>query len=141
MRGLLTGPGVKAIGIVREAGRMQIFLVEALWGAVRPPFRWQFIISQTHFLGVRSWLVILLTGLFAGMVLAMQGARTLRMFGSEGLLGSGVALGLITELGPVLSALMVAGRGGSAISASATARQMRACNSSENAGRVCSASR
>ena len=61
--------------------------------------------------------VILFTGAFTGMVLGLQGYYTLRKFGSEGLLGSAVALSLIRELGPVLAALMVIGRAGSAICA------------------------
>jgi len=61
--------------------------------------------------------VILFTGAFTGMVLGLQGYYTLRKFGSEGLLGSAVAVSLIRELGPVLTALMVIGRAGSAICA------------------------
>jgi phospholipid/cholesterol/gamma-HCH transport system permease protein len=62
-------------------------------------------------------LVILLTGSFTGMVLALQLFYILRKFGSEALLGPGIALSLIRELGPVLSALMVTGRAGSALTA------------------------
>jgi len=62
-------------------------------------------------------LVILLTGSFTGMVLALQLFYILRKFGSEALLGPGIALSLIRELGPVLSALMVTGRAGSALAA------------------------
>jgi len=117
LTGLISLVGGKTLRLVQEAGRIQIFLVQALLRAVVPPYRWSFILAQTHFLGVRSWLVILLTALFTGMVLAYQGAYTLRLFGGEGLLGSGVALGLIRELAPVLSALMVTGRAGSAMAA------------------------
>jgi len=62
-------------------------------------------------------LVIFLTGAFAGMVLSLQGFYTLNRFGSAALLGPMVALSLIKELGPVLTALMVTGRAGSAITA------------------------
>ncbi len=61
--------------------------------------------------------VIIFTGAFTGMVLGLQGYNTLTKFGADGLLGSAVALSLIRELGPVLSALMVTGRAGSAICA------------------------
>ena len=62
-------------------------------------------------------LVIILTGSFTGMVLALQLFYILRKFGSEALLGSGIALSLLRELGPVLSALMITGRAGSALTA------------------------
>ena len=63
------------------------------------------VVRQVHFIGARSAFVILFTGLFTGMVLGLQGYYTLRKFGSEGFLGSAVALSLIRELGPVLTAL------------------------------------
>src|SRR2546426_5582104 len=75
------------------------------------------VLKQIHFIGVKSLFVIVLTGSFTGMVLGLQGYYSLRKFGAEGLLGSAVALSLIRELGPVLSALMVTGRAGSAITA------------------------
>jgi phospholipid/cholesterol/gamma-HCH transport system permease protein len=70
-----------------------------------------------EFIGTKSLLVIGFTAAFTGMVLALQGYHTLTKFGSEGWLGSAVGLTLIRELGPVLSALMVTGRAGSAIAA------------------------
>jgi len=74
-------------------------------------------VKQIHFIGVKSVFVIVLTAAFTGMVLALQGFYTLRKFGSEGVLGSLVALALIRGLGPVLSALLVTGRAGSALTA------------------------
>jgi len=68
-------------------------------------------------IGTLSIFVIIFTGAFTGMVLGLQGYHTLSKFGAEGALGSAVALSLIRELGPVLSALMVTGRAGSAICA------------------------
>jgi len=66
---------------------------------------------------MKSVFVICLTGAFTGMVLGFQGYYSLTMFGSEGFLGSAVALSLIRELGPVLAAIMITGRAGSAITA------------------------
>ncbi len=109
--------GAQTIGAVQEAGRLQIFILQALSGVFRPPFRWGMTVVQMHFLGVRSLTVILMTAAFTGMVLGVQGYYTLTKFGSEAMLGSGVALSLIRELGPVLSALMVTGRAGSAMAA------------------------
>jgi phospholipid/cholesterol/gamma-HCH transport system permease protein len=102
---------------LEQAGRMGIFLAACLLNVLRPPYKLGPIVRQIHFIGSRSTFVILFTGSFTGMVLALQGYYTLRKFGSEGLLGAAVALSLIRELGPVIAALMVVGRAGSAICA------------------------
>ncbi len=109
--------GTAGLGLVTYLGRFGIFMGQALAFVFMPPLKWRRIIQQMHFIGVRSLLVIVLTGLFTGMVLALQGYYTLSQYGSEGFLGSAVALSLLTELGPVLSALMVTGRAGSALAA------------------------
>jgi phospholipid/cholesterol/gamma-HCH transport system permease protein len=93
------------------------FPTDVIVGALLPPFKLKRIVRQIHFIGVRSLAVVLLTALFTGMVLGLQGYYTLRKFGAEGLLGPAVALSLIRELGPVLTAMMVIARAGSAISA------------------------
>src|SRR5256712_6686286 len=98
-------------------GRMMLFLIGRFAWMVRPPFRFMQVLKQIHFIGVKSLFVIVLTGSFTGMVLGLQGYYSLRKFGAEGLLGSAVALRFIRGLGPVLSALMVAGRAGSALTA------------------------
>jgi phospholipid/cholesterol/gamma-HCH transport system permease protein len=102
---------------LEQAGRMGVFLFYCLLSAIKPPYKITPVVRQIHFIGARSIFVILFTGAFTGMVLALQGYYTLRKFGSEGFLGSAVALSLIRELGPVLAALMVIGRAGSAICA------------------------
>ena len=111
------GVGGKALGAMRSLGRIGIFLAAAVRDAVVPPYRGRDILKQIHFIGVKSLFVIVLTAAFTGMVLSLQGYYTLRKFGSEGLLGAAVALSLIRELGPVLTALMVTGRAGSALTA------------------------
>lgn len=73
--------------------------------------------QQLYVIGFQSMFLILLIGLFCGMVLGLQGYYTLAQFGSTGLLGSAVALTLIRELGPVLTAIMLTGRAGSAMAA------------------------
>jgi phospholipid/cholesterol/gamma-HCH transport system permease protein len=75
------------------------------------------IFRQIHVIGCQSLSLILLIGLFTGMVLGLQGYYLLIKFGSAGLLGTAVALSLIRELGPVLTAIMIAGRAGSAMAA------------------------
>lgn len=109
--------GNLTLNLIREMGRMVNFLLYAIYIAFRSPGKFFNILKQIHFIGAKSVFVIVLTAAFTGMVLGLQGFYTLRKFGSEGLLGSVVALSLIRELGPVLSALMVTGRAGSAITA------------------------
>ncbi len=104
-------------GFLRDGGRMLIFLGSALFWSFVPPLKWRRIIARIHFIGAKSLSVILMTGAFTGMVLGLQVFYTLKKFGSEALLGPAVALSLIRELGPVLSALMVTGRAGSALTA------------------------
>lgn len=102
---------------VEEVGEAGIFLFFSLVGIFRPPYKFHVIVKQIHFIGASSIFVIFFTASFTGMVLGLQGYHSLRQFGAEGYLGSAVALSLIRELGPVLTALMVTGRAGSAICA------------------------
>lgn len=74
-------------------------------------------LQQLYIIGYQSLFLILLIGIFCGMVLGLQGYYTLVQFGSTGLLGSAVSLSLIRELGPVLTAIMLTGRAGSAMAA------------------------
>jgi len=113
----VAGVGRNSLWLVGEMGRMMVFLISTVAWMVRPPFRFMQLLKQIHFIGVKSLFVIVLTGAFTGMVLGLQGYYSLRKFGAEGLLGSAVALSIIRELGPVLSALMVTGRAGSAMTA------------------------
>ncbi|KAF0193135.1 MAG: putative ABC transport system permease protein [Gammaproteobacteria bacterium] len=102
---------------VEQFGRMGVFLAVCTYYFFKPPYKIYPIVRQIRFIGAGSIFVIGVTGAFTGMVLALQGYYTLTKFGSEDLLGSAVALSLIRELGPVLTALMVIGRAGSAICA------------------------
>ena len=102
---------------VGRLGRAGVFFGRSLWCLFSPPLKGQRVLKQLWFIGWKSMGVICLTGGFTGMVLALQGFPTLRRVGSEAFLGPLVALSLIRELGPVLAALMVTGRAGSAIAA------------------------
>ncbi len=84
---------------------------------VRPPYRIHELVRQIDFIGVQSTALITVTGLFTGMVLTLQAHIAMSKYGAEYLIGAGVALSLCRELGPVLSALMVMGRAGSAMTA------------------------
>jgi phospholipid/cholesterol/gamma-HCH transport system permease protein len=102
---------------ISEMGSMGIFLATALLHIFLPPLRGPQFIRRIHFIGTRSLSLIIFTGAFTGMVVAFQGYIALRRFGGEAFLGPGVGLSLIRELGPVLSALMITARAGSALTA------------------------
>ncbi|MBI2370597.1 MAG: ABC transporter permease [Deltaproteobacteria bacterium] len=114
---LLQRLGQLLLRILARLGRMMLFLLTSLYLMLLPPYHPGRILRQMHFLGARSLTVIILTASFTGMVLGLQGYYTLRKFGAEALLGPAVALTLIRELGPVLAALMVTARAGSAMTA------------------------
>lgn len=103
--------------VVGNMGRMGIFLVQTLYYTFAPPLKFLRVLKQIHFIGFGSVLVIVLTGAFTGMVLGFQGYYTLSRVGSTAFLGPMVALSLLRELGPVMTALMVTGRAGSAMTA------------------------
>ncbi len=102
---------------VEEIGRVFLFLCETGRAGLTKPIRWRLALQQMEFVGVRSVSVVLLTGTFTGMVLALQSYYGFRKFGAEGLVGTTVALSMTRELGPVLTSLMVTARAGSAMAA------------------------
>ncbi len=114
---LLARLGRMVIDPVQELGRVTIFFFRGVVHLFSFPLQGDKIIDQVYFIGARSVFVICLTGAFTGMVLGLQGYYTLVKFGSEGLLGAAVALSLIREMGPVLTAIMVVARAGSAMAA------------------------
>ncbi|WP_448873828.1 MlaE family ABC transporter permease [Desulfobulbus propionicus] len=111
------GLGEHALYLLTDLGRMGVFFLFAIMGLFKRPFRFRELIKQLGFVGGGSLTVIFFTALSSGMVLGLQGYYSLHKFGAEGMLGSAVSLTLIMELGPVLTALMVAGRAGSAMCA------------------------
>lgn len=118
---ILTDPfvftGRWTIGLAEELGRFAIFLIRGFLHLFSWPIQWMKLLDQIYFVGMKSVLVVAMTGAFTGMVLGFQGYYTLVKFGSETVLGTMVALTLIRELGPVLTAIMVTGRAGSAMAA------------------------
>jgi phospholipid/cholesterol/gamma-HCH transport system permease protein len=102
---------------IESTGRFTRFFFAGIRQMPVPPFQFGKIMDQIWFIGAKSLFVILLTGLFTGMVLGLQGYYTLVTFGSEAALGAAVALSLIRELGPVLTAIMITARAGSAMAA------------------------
>ncbi len=108
--------GGKAVGWVNNLGAAAIFLAKAIVMIFRPK-QIPGIIQQVYYIGARSVTIIMLVGLFTGMVLGLQSYHALVKFGAQGALGTLVALSLIRELGPVLTAIMITARAGSAMTA------------------------
>ena len=115
--------GARVIDGITRLGTFVLFLVSALFYIVMPPYKLRLLIRQIRAIGADSLFLVGLIGLFTGMVLGLQGYNTLRRFSSEGALGTVVALVLVRELGPVLAALMVTARAGSAMAAELGAMQ------------------
>jgi phospholipid/cholesterol/gamma-HCH transport system permease protein len=100
---------------LRQIGQVALFLLQVLRqcpAALRAPLH---LSRQVYNAGARSLVIVMLSGLFVGMVLGLQGYDLLSRFGSESALGVAAALGLLKELGPVVTALLYAGRAGTAL--------------------------
>ncbi len=115
MTGLLEYLGRLMQDFINAAGQMSIMLFQSLMWLFVPPFKFRNIFKQMEFIGVRSMFVVVITGAFTGMVMALQSYNALKRFGAESLVGPTVALSMARELGPVLTGLMVTGRAGSAM--------------------------
>jgi phospholipid/cholesterol/gamma-HCH transport system permease protein len=100
---------------VRKLGAVALFFVRLGAQCVPALARPRLIVAQIYNAGARSLIIIMLAGLFVGMVLGLQGFQLLRRFGSEDALGSAAALGLLKELAPVVTALLFAGRAGTSL--------------------------
>jgi phospholipid/cholesterol/gamma-HCH transport system permease protein len=108
--------GRAAISWISNLGASAVFLFFAILKILRPK-QIPKIIQQVYYIGAKSTMIIMLVGLFTGMVMGLQSYRALVKVGAEGALGTLVALSLVRELGPVLTAIMIAARAGSAITA------------------------
>lgn len=117
MLDLLQRLGVAAMGASERLGRGHLFLLHVLSGFPGLMPRFGLVIKQLFSVGVLSLLIITVSGLFVGMVLGLQLYNTLVDFGATASLGTVVALSLVRELGPVVAALLFAGRAGSALTA------------------------
>jgi len=103
--------------LLANLGRSGLFLANLL--IRKPQFKKSFplLVEQLYFIGVLSLAIIVLSGLFIGLVVGLQGYNTLNKFGASQQLGQLVALSVVRELGPVVTALLFAGRAGSALTA------------------------
>ncbi len=109
--------GDGALKIVERIGAVVLFLGQILMHSGAILRRFTLVIREMYFAGVQSLIIILVSGLFVGMVLGLQGFETLQSYGSSESVGVLVALSLMRELGPVVSALLFASRAGSAMTA------------------------
>ena len=113
----LQGFGRGWLGVLERLGRAHLFLARVVAATPSLVSRFGLLIQQLYAAGVKTLLIILVSGLFVGMVLGLQGYYTLVGFGAEERLGVIVALSLVRELGPVITGLLFAGRAGSAMTA------------------------
>lgn len=109
--------GRRFLGMLERLGRATLFILRVLAGSRVVFTRFYLLVQQIYSVGVLTFIIIVVSGLFVGMVLGLQGYNTLVKFGSESSLGAVVALALVRELGPVVTALLFAGRAGSALTA------------------------
>ena len=109
--------GRAGITVVEALGRSTLFLLHVLVGRGGTGNGFQLLIKQLYSVGVLSLPIIGVSGVFIGMVLALQGFNILSSYGSEQAVGQMVALTLLRELGPVVTGLLFAGRAGSALTA------------------------
>lgn len=109
--------GQRTLSLCQSWGRATFMLFGVLFSKPQPQKHFPLLIKQLHSVGVQSLAIIMVSGLFIGMVLSLQGYVVLVDYGAEGSLGQMVALSLLRELGPVVTALLFAGRAGSALTA------------------------
>jgi phospholipid/cholesterol/gamma-HCH transport system permease protein len=111
------GLGRRTLEFCQAFGKASLMLFGALASRPRPIQNFPLLVKQLYSVGVQSLAIIVVSGLFIGMVLSLQGYVILVDYGAEGSLGQMVALSLLRELGPVVTALLFAGRAGSALTA------------------------
>ncbi|MBC7002443.1 lipid asymmetry maintenance ABC transporter permease subunit MlaE [Photobacterium sp. BZF1] len=117
MTEFISRQGRRALDVFQTMGRATLVLFGALVSRPQPGKMFPLLVRQLYNVGVLSVAIILVSGLFIGMVLSLQGYIVLVDFGAETSLGQMVALSLLRELGPVVTALLFAGRAGSALTA------------------------
>src|SRR5690554_6076961 len=113
----IAGLGRVILDSIAGAGAALLMLLRALIGKPNIRKAWPLLMQQMYAVGVLSLIIIVVSGLFIGMVLGLQGYNILADFGAEQSLGPMVALSLLRELGPVVTALLFAGRAGSSLTA------------------------
>ncbi|NWF55466.1 MAG: ABC transporter permease [Syntrophaceae bacterium] len=109
--------GYRVLTFLEESGKVMLLFLKTVAFIFRPPFDLRNLFKQVEYLGIKSIPVVLITGAFTGMVLALQSYTGFKRFNAEAFVATVVALSMTRELGPVLCGLMVSGRVGSAMAA------------------------
>lgn len=117
MLDMLERLGQRGVNNLQTIGNSGVFLLGIFFRKADLPRLWPTLRAQLYFVGVLSCLIIVVSALFIGMVIGLQGYNTLQKFGASSQLGQLLALSIARELGPVISALLFAGRAGSALTA------------------------
>ncbi len=111
----IQGVGHRTLEGIRRLGRATLYFLLVLWKSGTSLKRFGLVVRELYYFGVLSLIIIVVSGLFVGMVLGLQGYETLQKYGSETAVGTMVALSLVRELGPVVAALLFASSAGSAM--------------------------
>ena len=117
LQSTLSAAGSWAVELFWYAGSLCLLFVQTLGGWFTRPLRAQAVLNELWKIGVQSWFIVAISSLFIGMVLAFQSAYQMQKLAAEIYIASLVALSVVREIGPVMTALIVAGRVGSAIAA------------------------
>jgi phospholipid/cholesterol/gamma-HCH transport system permease protein len=112
-----TAAGTWVVSSCWRVGSVSLLFAEAVGGSFQPRLRMRALVSELGKIGVQSWFIVALSSLFIGMVLAFQSAYQMQKLAAEIYIASLVALSVVREIGPVMTALIVAGRVGSSIAA------------------------
>ncbi|HFD12629.1 MAG TPA: lipid asymmetry maintenance ABC transporter permease subunit MlaE [Crenotrichaceae bacterium] len=117
MINLIQALGDSTLSRLSTLGRACLLLINLLTAIGSVLYRFRLLVAQLYSVGVLTFLIVVVSGFFIGMVLGLQGYTTLSDFGAESALGQMVGTSLVRELGPVMAALLFAGRAGSALTA------------------------
>jgi phospholipid/cholesterol/gamma-HCH transport system permease protein len=109
--------GAKAIRQIRELGDFMLYLKHIFQQAIKPPIRWEIVFQQLEFVGNQSVNIILLTGFFTGAVFGLQIGGIFQIFRAESIMGAATGKALTREMAPLMTAFLLTGRAGSAMTA------------------------
>jgi phospholipid/cholesterol/gamma-HCH transport system permease protein len=115
--GFITRAGHQAVAFMDYMGEMSLFFLEAAGSVFKPPWFFRELVSQMFYLGVKSFPLVLVAAFALGMVLAMQSVKVLTWFGAGNYIATLVAFAMVREMGPIISAIMLAARGGAGMGA------------------------
>jgi len=111
------GAGTWAVDLFETAGSITLLFIQTLGGCWTHPLRMRMVVYELWKIGVQSWFIVAISSLFIGMVLAFQSAYQMQQLAAEIYIASLVSMSVVREIGPVITALIVAGRVGSSIAA------------------------